>query len=107
MSETINPTTEAVLQFLNIPDLDLGTPLDPQVLEEPEPLRDLVERLLAGPLPSPEAKALAESLRGRLGEVDWAEAAAQMHTRLSITSHFFDPVEENIKAATRKAAPGP
>ncbi len=97
----MNPTTETVLQFLNIPDLDLGTPLDPETLTEAEPLRDLVSRLVDGPLPSPEAKSLAETLRGHLGDADWAEAAAQMQTRLSITGHFFDPVEENIKTATQ------
>ncbi len=97
----MNPTTETVLQFLNIPDLDLGTPLDPQTLSEPEPLRDLVTRLVDGPLPSPEAKTLADSLRGHLGEADWAEAAAQMQTRLNITGHFFDPVAENIKLGTK------
>ncbi len=97
----MNSITETVLQFLNIPDLDLGTPLDPQVLTQPEPLCDLVTRLVDGPLPSPEAKTLADTLRGHLGEADWPEAAAQMQIRLKITGHFFDPVEENIKAATR------
>ena len=92
----MNPTTETVLEFLNIPDLDLGTPLDPQTLTEAEPLRDLVLRLVDGRLPSPEAKSLAETLRGHLDEADWAEAAAQMQIRLKIAGHFFDPVEENI-----------
>ncbi len=97
----MNPTTETLLQFLNIPDLDLGSPLDPETLSQPEPLCDLVTRLVDGPLPSPEAKTLAETLRGHLGEADWSEAAAQMKTRLQIAGHFFDPVEENIKQASR------
>ena len=90
----MNSTTETILQFLNIPDLDLGTPLDPQTLTEPEPLRDLVSRLVDGPPPSPEAKTLADTLRGRLAEADWSEAAAQMQTRLQITGHFFEPATD-------------
>lgn len=96
----MNPITETVLEFLNIPDLDLGSPLDAQTLTQAEPLRDLVTRLVDGPLPSPEAKSLAEALRGHLGEADWNETAAQMKIRLKIAGHFFDPVEENIKQAS-------
>jgi hypothetical protein len=96
----MNRATEDVKEFLNFPDLDLGTPLDPDMLGEPGPLRDLVSRLLDGPLPSRESRALAETLRGRLDEADWAEVAREMRGRLGVTARFFDPVEENIRRAT-------
>lgn len=93
----MNQTTQDILQFLNFPDLDLGTPLDPAMLGEPGPLRETVTRLLDGPFPSEESRRAGEALRGRLDAADWAQVAAQMRGRLQVTRGFFDAAEENSR----------
>jgi hypothetical protein len=87
----MNPTTEEVLEFLNFPDLDLGTtPLDLEMLQDPALMRDLTTRLLNGPLPSDESKAAARALTGRLDEVDWNTVAQAMQERVRMTDAWFD-----------------
>ncbi len=97
----MNQTTEDVIEYLNYAESDFGTsPLDAELLQEPTLLRDRVAALLDAPQP-PDSRALGESLRGRLDEADWAVVSREMQGRLNVTGGFFDPVEENIKQATK------
>lgn len=90
----MNPITEEVLEFLNFPDLDLGTtPLDLEMLQDPTLMRDLTTRLLAGPFPSDESRDAAQALNGRLGDVDWNAVAQAMQGRVRITDALFDTSE--------------
>jgi len=98
----MDQTTQDVITFLNFPDLDYGaSPTDAEMLQDPGLLRDMVARLVEGPFPSPESRAAAENLRGRLGEADWEEVSRTQQGRIGIASGFFDPVEENIHQATQ------
>ena len=87
----MNSTTEQVLEFLNFPDLDLGTtPLDLEMLQDPALMRDLTMRLLASPFPSNESRAAAQALDGRMDEVDWSAVAQAMQGRVRMTDALFD-----------------
>ncbi len=87
----MNPTTEAVLQFLNFPDLDLGLdPLDLEMVQTPALMRDLTTRLLAGPFQSSEIRAAASALEGRLDDADWATISQAMRERFRLTDALFD-----------------
>lgn len=98
----MNQTTEDVIQYLNFPESDFGTaPLDAELLQDPALLRDRVAALLDSPRPSPDSHALGETLRGRLDEADWEAVSREMQERVKVTSGFFDPVEENIRQATK------
>lgn len=98
----MNQTTEDVIEYLNYAESDFGTsPLDAELLQEPTLLRDRVAALLDAPRPSTDSRALGESLRGRLDEADWSAVSREMQERLNVTAGFFDPVEENIKQATK------
>lgn len=98
----MNQTTEDVIEYLNFPESDFGTtPLDAELLQDPVLLRDRVAALLDSSRPSPDSRALGESLRERLDEADWEAVSREMRERLNVTSGFFDPVEENIRQATK------
>ena len=98
----MNQTTEDVIEYLNFPESDFGTtPLDAELLQDPMLLRDRVAALLDSPRPSPDSRALADSLRGRLDEADWEAVSREMRERVKLASGFFDPVEENIRQATK------
>ncbi len=98
----MNQTTEDVIEYLNYAESDFGaTPLDAELLQEPTLLRDRVAALLDAPHPPPDSRALGASLRGRLDEADWGAVSREMQERLKVTAGFFDPVEENIKQATK------
>ena len=87
----MNPTTEAVLEFLDFPDLDLGTnPLDLEMVQTPALMRDLTLRLLAGPFQSTESKAAAAALKGRLDDADWDTVSQAMRERFRLTDALFD-----------------
>ena len=92
----MNPTTEAVLEFLNFPDLDLGTtPLDLEMLQDPALTRELTTRLLSGPLPSEESRAAADALKSRLDDADWEAVSEAMQGRVKITDALFDTSAED------------
>ncbi len=94
----MNPTTKAVLEFLNFPDLDLGTtPLDLEMVQTPALMRDLTVRLLAGPFQSDESRAAASALAGRLGDADWAAVSQAMRERFRLTDALFDTSGEVSK----------
>ena len=98
----MNQTTEDVIEYLNYAESDFGTsPLDAELLQEPSLLRDRVAELLEAPRKPTDSRALGESLRGRLDEADWAAVSLEMRERLNVTAGFFDPVEENIRQATK------
>ena len=98
----MNQTTEDVIEYLNYAESDFGsTPLDAELLQEPTLLRDRVAALLDAPHPPPDSRALGETLRGRLDDADWEAVSREMQERLKVTAGFFDPVEENIKQATK------
>lgn len=98
----MNQTTEDVIEYLNFPESDFGTtPLDAELLKDPTLLRDRVTALLDSARPSPDSRALGDSLRGRLDEADWEAVSREMQERINLTSGFFDPVEENIRQATK------
>ena len=98
----MNQTTQDVIAFLNFPESDFGTtPLDAELLQDPALLRDRVAALLDASQTSPDSRALADTLRGRLDEADWEAVSREMQERLKLTSGFFDPVEENIREATQ------
>ena len=95
----MNPTTEEVLEFLNFPDLDLGTnPLDLEMVQTPALMRDLTTRLLAGPFQSSESRAAAAALEGRLDGVDWAAVSQAMRKRFRLTDALFDTTGESSTA---------
>lgn len=92
----MNPTTEAVLEFLNFPDLDLGTtPLDLEMLQDPALTRELTTRLLSGPLPTEESRAAADALKDRLDEADWNAVSEAMQGRVRLTDALFDTSAED------------
>jgi len=98
----MNQITEDVIEYLNFPESDFGTtPLDAELLQDPALLRDRVVALLDAPRPSPDSRALGESLRARLDEADWEAVSREMRERVKLSSGFFDPVEENIRQATK------
>ena len=98
----MNQTTEDVIEYLNYAESDFGTsPLDAELAQEPTLLRDRVAALLDAPRKPTDSRALGDSLRGRLDEADWAAVSREMQGRLNVTAGFFDPVEENIKQATK------
>lgn len=98
----MNQTTEDVIEYLNYAESDFGsTPLDAELLQEPTLLRDRVAALLDAPHPPPDSRALGETLWGRLDEADWQAVSREMQERLKVTGGFFDPVEENIRQATK------
>ncbi len=98
----MNQTTEDVIEYLNFPESDFGTtPLDAELLQDAALLRDRVAALLESPRPSPDSRALGESLRGRLDEADWEAVSREIRERVKMASGFFDPVEENIRQATK------
>ena len=75
----MNQTTEDVLEFLNFPESDFGTtPLDAEIVQSPDLLRDRVAALLDVSLSSPDSRAMREHLRGRLDEADWEIVAREM-----------------------------
>jgi hypothetical protein len=87
----MNLTTEEVLEFLNFPDLDLGTnPLDLEMLQTPALTRGLTTRLLSGPLPSDESRAAALALKGRLDDADWSIISQALRERFRLTDALFD-----------------
>ena len=95
----MNPTTEEVLQFLNFPDLDFGLdPLDLEMVQTPALMRDLTVRLLAGPFQSPEVRAAALALEGRLGAADWVVISQSMRERFRLTDPLFDTAGEKSTA---------
>ena len=99
---TMNQATEDVIEFLNFPESDFGTtPLDAEILQDPALLRERVAALVAETRPSADSHALAVSLQERMGEADWAAVSGEMQKRLQVTAGFFDPVEENIRQATK------
>ena len=92
----MNSTTEQVLEFLNFPDLDLGTtPLDLEMLQDPALTRELTTRLLSGPLPSDESRAAANALLGKLDDADWNAVSEAMQGRVKITEALFDTSAED------------
>ncbi len=92
----MNPATEEVLQFLNFPDLDLGLdPLDLEMVQTPALMRDLTARLLAGPFQSPESRAAAQALEGRLDDADWNVISQSMRERFRLTDALFDTTGES------------
>ncbi len=92
----MNSTTEAVLEFLNFPDLDLGTtPLDLEMLQDPALTRERTTRLLSGPLPTKESRAAADALKGRLDDADWSAVSQAMQGRVKITDALFDTSAED------------
>lgn len=92
----MNSTTEQVLEFLNFPDLDLGTtPLDLEMLQDPTLTRELTTRLLSGPLPSDESRAAANALLGKLDDADWNAVSEAMQGRVKITDALFDTSAED------------
>ena len=92
----MNSTTEDILEFLNFPDLDLGTtPLDLEMLQDPALTRELTTRLLNGPLPPGESRAAAEALKGRLDDADWSAVSQAMQGRVKITEALFDTSAED------------
>lgn len=92
----MNSTTEAVLEFLNFPDLDLGTtPLDLEMLQDPALTRELTTRLLSGPLPTEESRAAANALLGKLDDADWEVVSQAMQGRVKITDALFDTTAED------------
>lgn len=92
----MNPTTEAVLEFLNFPDLDLGTtPLDLEMLQDPTLTRELTTRLLSGPLPTEESRSAADALKGRLDDADWNAVSEAMQGRVRLTDALFDTSAED------------
>ncbi len=96
----MNSTTQAVLEFLNFPDLDLGTtPLDLEMLQDPTLTRELTTRLLSGPLPSDESRAAANALLGKLGDADWNAVSEAMQGRVKITEALFDTSAEDAAKA--------
>lgn len=98
----MNQITEDVIEFLNFPESDFGTtPLDAEVLREPGLLRERVAALLDAAWSTPDSRAEAEGLRGRLDEVDWTAVSREMQARVGLAAGFFDPVEENIRQATK------
>jgi hypothetical protein len=98
----MNQTTQDVIEYLNFPESDFGTtPLDAELLQDPALLRDRVAGLLDSPRPSSDSRALADTLHGRLGEADWDAISREMQERVKLASGFFDPVEENIRQATK------
>ncbi len=91
----MNPITEEVLEFLNFPDLDLGTnPLDLEMVQTPALMRDLTLRLLAGPFELDESRAAAQALEGRLDGVDWSVISQSMRERFRLTDALFDVSDE-------------
>jgi hypothetical protein len=95
----MNPNTEEVLEFLNFPDLDLGTnPLDLEMLQTPALMRDLTARLLAGPFQSDESRAAAQALEGRLDDADWSTISQAMRERFRLTDALFDTSGETSTA---------
>ena len=98
----MNQATEDVIEFLNFPESDFGTTLlDAEIVQDPALLRDRVAALLDVSLSSPDSRTMREGLRGRLDEADWGEVSREMSERVNMASGFFDPVEANIKEATR------
>jgi len=98
----MNQTTEDVIEYLNYAESDFGSsPLDAELLQEPTLLRDRVAELLEAPRKPADSRALGDSLRGRLDEADWAAVSLEMQGRVKVAGGFFDPVEENIKQATK------
>ena len=92
----MNPTTEAVLEFLNFPDLDLGTtPLDLEMLQDPALTRELTIRLLSGPLPTAQSRAAADALKERLDDADWNAVSQAMQGRVRLTDALFDTSAED------------
>lgn len=91
----MNPTTQEVLQFLNFPDMDFGmNPLDLEMVQTPELMRDLTTRLLAGPFQSDESRAAAAALEGRLDDADWATISQSLRERFKLTDALFDTTGE-------------
>ena len=87
----MNPTTKEVIQFLNFPDLDFGmNPLDLEMVQTPTLMRDITTRLLAGPFQSPEGRAAAAALEGRLDDADWSVISQSMRERFRLTDALFD-----------------
>ncbi len=92
----MNLTTKAVLEFLDAPGLDLGTtPLDLEMLQDPELTRELTLRLLNDPLPSAESRAAAAALAGRLDDADWSAVSQAMQGRVRMTDALFDTTTED------------
>ena len=92
----MNSTTEQVLEFLNFPDLDLGTtPLDLEMLQDPALTRELTTRLLSGPLPTEESRAAANALKARLDDADWETVSQAMQGRVRLTDALFDTTAED------------
>lgn len=97
----MNPTTEQVLEFLNFPDLDLGTtPLDLEMLQDPALTRELTVRLLSGPLPTGESRAAADALKDRLDDADWEAVSQAMQGRVRLTDALFDTTAEDAAKAS-------
>lgn len=87
----MNTSTTSILEFLNFPDLDLGTtPLDLEMLQDPALTKELTLRLLNGPLPSDESREAAEALRGLLDDVEWVAVSEAMQGRVQVTEAMFD-----------------
>lgn len=96
----MNQTTEDVIQFLNFPEFDFGTtPLDAELLQDPDLLRDRVVSLLDATGRAADSRPEADALRGRLADVEWAVVAQEMQERVKMASGFFDPVAEETARA--------
>jgi hypothetical protein len=86
----MNSTTEAVIEFLNHPELNFGTEEDLLLLADTDALHAEVARLLHEPHAFLESSQ-AESLRSRLSEADWTRIAEEFRNRVDIAAQFFDP----------------
>lgn len=74
-------------------------PLDLEMVQTPALMRDLTTRLLAGPFQSPESRAAAAALEGRLDDADWAVISQSMRERFRLADALFDTSGE-VSTAT-------
>ena len=96
----LNQATEDVIQFLTDPEIHFGdSPTDVEFLEDPQMLREAVEKLLENPASYPGNREQRASLRGRLGEADWPLIAREFSQRVKTTARFFDVDIETNNAA--------
>ena len=87
----MNQATTDVIAFLTDPELDFGaSPMDAELLEDPQMLREAVTNLLEDPaafMANPEE---ARTLRAQLDLADWSLVAREFRGRLKTAAGFFE-----------------